>query len=115
MATHRRHTGALGAAVANSRSSLPPLGAFIALVPLLKLLKRKNASTAERLVAAVLEGAGKPVGGDAEGVVRPAWVDDEKEVLRDMENGGEPAAGSKHAEPAPSVFVTLPAPEPRRP
>jgi hypothetical protein len=56
----------------------PPLALFVAVVPLLKLLKRRNASTVEQAVAAVLEGASKPVGGDAEAVVRPAWEDDEK-------------------------------------
>lgn len=56
----------------------PPLGIFIAAMPLVKLLKRRHATAPERFVAAIVEGAGKPVGGDAEGVVRPAWVDDEK-------------------------------------
>jgi hypothetical protein len=69
--------GAVGAAVAFEVIA-PPLGLFIAAVPLLKLLKRKHASRFERLVAALFEGAGKPVGGDAEGVVRPKWVDEEK-------------------------------------
>jgi hypothetical protein len=63
--------GAIGAAVAFDVIA-PPLAAFIAVVPLLKFLKRKDASWAERLVAAVFEGAGKPVGGDAEGVIHPS-------------------------------------------
>jgi hypothetical protein len=58
----------------------PPLGLFIAVVPLLKLLKRQHSSQAERWIAAVFEGAGKPVGGDAEGVVRAKWVDEEKRL-----------------------------------
>jgi hypothetical protein len=58
----------------------PPLGVFIAAVPLLKLLKRKHSGRAERWIAAVFEGAGKPVGGDAEGVVRATWVDDQKKL-----------------------------------
>ncbi len=69
--------GALGIAVA-CEVIAPPLGLFIAAVPLLKLLKRKRASLPERFVGAVVEGAGKPVGGDADGVVRLKWVDDEK-------------------------------------
>jgi hypothetical protein len=58
----------------------PPLAFFIAAVPLLKLLKRQRASAAEKILASVLEGASKPVGGDAESVVRPAWVDQEKQA-----------------------------------
>jgi hypothetical protein len=71
--------GAIGAAVAFDVIA-PPLGAFIALVPLLKLLKRRRASRLERIAAAVVEGAGKPVGGDAEGVVRLTWIDEEKDA-----------------------------------
>ncbi len=56
----------------------PELALFVAAVPLLKLLKRRRATRPERLVAAVLEGAAKPIGGDAEAVVRPAWSDDEE-------------------------------------
>ena len=67
--------GAVAAAVAFDIIA-PPLGAFIAVVPLLKFVKRPNAPPAERFLAAILEGAGKPVGGDAEGVLRPAWIDD---------------------------------------
>jgi hypothetical protein len=70
--------GAIGLAVAFDVIA-PPLALFIAAVPLLKLLKRENASKVERLVAAVFEGAGKPVGGDADSVVRPKWVDEKEE------------------------------------
>jgi len=56
----------------------PELALFIAAVPLVKLLKRRDAGRAERAVAGVFEGAMKPVGGDAESVVRPEWVDEEK-------------------------------------
>ena len=48
----------------------PPLAMFIAAIPLLKLLKRPGESWPVRVVADVLEGAAKPVGGDAESVVR---------------------------------------------
>ena len=51
----------------------PELGLLIALVPVLKLLKRRNATLPERAVASVLEGAAKPVGGDAEATVKPKW------------------------------------------
>jgi hypothetical protein len=56
-----------------------PLGVAIALVPLVKLLKREHASTVEKAVAAVIEGAAKPVGGDAEGCVRPRHEQEERE------------------------------------
>jgi hypothetical protein len=84
--------GAIGAAVAFDVIA-PPLGLFIAAVPLLKLLKRKQASRIERLVAAVFEGAGKPVGGDAEGVVRPKWVDDQKDEEEEEKNAHLPSSG----------------------
>lgn len=80
--------GAIGVAVAFEVIA-PPLALFIAAVPLLKLLKRKNASSLERLFAAVVEGAGKPVGGDAEGVVRPTWIDREHEEERRKEEQAE--------------------------
>ena len=53
----------------------PELALFVAAVPLLKLLKRKHATAVERVVAALFEGAAKPVGGDAEATVKPAWLD----------------------------------------
>jgi len=56
----------------------PELALIIAAVPLVKLLKRRNATPPERAVAAVIEGAAKPIGGDAEATVRPKWVDEEK-------------------------------------
>jgi hypothetical protein len=71
----------------------PPLGLFIAAVPLLKLLEREHATKAERLVAAFFEGAGKPVGGDADAVVRPKWVDEKKEQ-EDRSHIAEIAASS---------------------
>jgi hypothetical protein len=57
----------------------PELALFIAAVPIVKLLKRKNASKPEVAVAGIFEGAMKPIGGDAESVVRPKWIEDEKE------------------------------------
>lgn len=69
--------GAIAAAVAFDVIA-PPLGIFIAVIPLVKFLKRKNASKLERAVGAFFEGAAKPVGGDSESTVRPTWVDDAK-------------------------------------
>ena len=57
----------------------PEIALFVAAVPLVKLLKRRDATIPERAVAAIIEGAAKPVGGDAEATVRPKWVDEQKE------------------------------------
>ncbi|MCW2887326.1 MAG: hypothetical protein QOE54_6476 [Streptosporangiaceae bacterium] len=48
----------------------PPLGLFIAAVPLLKMLTSSRFPTPVRFVGQFLEGSAKPVGGDAEGTVR---------------------------------------------
>ena len=63
--------GGIGLAVAFELIE-PPLAIFIAAVPLLKLLKQPREPWPFRVVADVLEGAAKPVGGDAEGVVHVA-------------------------------------------
>ena len=55
----------------------PEIALFVAAIPLIKLLKRKNATGVEKAVAAVIEGAAKPLGGDAESTVRPADNDEE--------------------------------------
>lgn len=55
----------------------PEIALFVAAIPLIKLLKRKNATGIEKAVAAVIEGAAKPLGGDAESTVRPADKDEE--------------------------------------
>jgi hypothetical protein len=47
----------------------PPLALFIAAVPVFKSLTNTALPTAVRLVGEVLEGAAKPVGSDAEGVI----------------------------------------------
>jgi hypothetical protein len=47
----------------------PPLALFIAAVPLFKSLTNTALPDAVRLVGEVLEGAAKPVGSDAEGVI----------------------------------------------
>jgi len=48
----------------------PPLGLFIAAIPVLKLLKRPDQPWLLRIASDVLEGAAKPVGGDAETTIR---------------------------------------------
>jgi hypothetical protein len=48
----------------------PPLGVFIAAVPLLKLLGKSDLPWPLRFVSQVVDGAAQPVGGDAEGTVR---------------------------------------------
>ncbi len=48
------------------------LGAFIAAVPFIKLLKQPSFSPRTHFVAAILEGAAVPVGGESESVVRLA-------------------------------------------
>jgi hypothetical protein len=48
----------------------PPLAVFIAAVPVFKALTNTALPRAVRVVGEVLEGAAKPVGSDAEGVVQ---------------------------------------------
>lgn len=59
----------------------PEIALFVAAVPLLKLLKREHATKAEKLFASVVEGAAKPLGGDAQATVRPAWLDDQQRAV----------------------------------
>jgi len=72
----------VGAAVAFGLIA-PELALFVAAVPFLKLLKRKDAPKVERFIGAVLEGAAKPVGGDSEGCIRTR--EEEKKKLASME------------------------------
>lgn len=48
----------------------PPVAIFIAAVPFCKMLNRPNVGQPTRFVGQVLEGAGKPVGGDGEATIR---------------------------------------------
>ena len=48
----------------------PPLALFIAACPLLKMLNRPRAPLGVQIVSQVLEGAAKPINGDAEGTIR---------------------------------------------
>jgi hypothetical protein len=68
----------------------PPLAIFIAAIPVLKLLKRPTDPWPLRVAADVLEGAAKPVGGDAESVVRVA------------EDGQDARPGSRRRRPRAS-------------
>ncbi|MBV9469846.1 MAG: hypothetical protein JOZ57_11440 [Abitibacteriaceae bacterium] len=61
--------GGLSAAVAFELVA-PPLAIFIGIYPLLKLLNRPKAPLPVRILSDLLEGAAKPVGGDAEGTIR---------------------------------------------
>ena len=63
--------GAVTLAVALELVPLP-IGAFIAVIPFLKLLKRSSDSRRTRFVAAVFEGAAIPVGGQSESFIRLA-------------------------------------------
>lgn len=66
-----RSIGYFGGLVAATGLGLiePPLALFIAAVPLYKMLTNTALPRAVRVVGEVLEGAAKPVGSDAEGVV----------------------------------------------
>ena len=68
--------GGIAAAVAFDLIA-PELALFVALIPIVKLFKRKDATKIEKAIAAVIEGAAKPLGGDAEATVRPADRDEE--------------------------------------
>src|SRR5207248_8751020 len=61
--------GGIGIAVACELIA-PPIATFIAAIPLLKLFKHPGRPWPLRVVADALEGAAKPVGADAEAVVR---------------------------------------------
>jgi len=61
--------GGIGLAVAFEIIE-PPLAIFIAAIPFLKLLKQPHQPWPLRIAADVVEGAAKPVGGDAESTLR---------------------------------------------
>ena len=61
--------GGIGIAVACELIA-PPIAIFIAAIPALKLFKHPGRPWPLRVVADALEGAAKPVGADAEAVVR---------------------------------------------
>jgi hypothetical protein len=61
--------GAIGLAVAFEVIEWP-VGLFIAAIPFIKMLNRPKLPQPVRFVEHVLDGAAKPVGGDAEGTIR---------------------------------------------
>lgn len=86
--------GGIGAAVALGLLE-PPLAAFIAAVPLVKILADPGSPIPVRLVAEVIKGAAKPVGSDGEGTVRIA---DAERAEQDT-HGAERAAKRRPARP----------------
>lgn len=61
--------GGIGVAVATGMIE-PPLAAFIAVVPFLKMLNRPNSTKPARIVSQTLGGAAKPVGDDSLSSIR---------------------------------------------
>ena len=59
-----------------------PIALFVAGVPFLKLLNRPHATTPQRFISHLVDGAAKPVGGDSEGTVR--WAPAE---IKRMDSG----------------------------
>lgn len=72
-----RSVGYFGGVTAAVSAGLiePPLGLFIAAVPLIKALTHRRAPTAVRLIGEILEGGAKPIGGEPDAVVK--LVDEE--------------------------------------
>ena len=71
-----------GAALAVSAGLIePPLGVFIAAVPVFKMLTDTALPLAVRFIGEILEGAAKPVGSDAEGVVKLVEQEDTEEKV----------------------------------
>lgn len=68
----------------------PPLAAFIAAVPLIKILAERSSIPA-RFVGELLQGASKPIGGDAEGTVRLADRDPTGPDTKALEAAATPA------------------------
>ena len=72
----------------------PPLAIFIAAVPLFKVLTNSALPKPVRAVGEVLEGAAKPVGSDAEGVI---ILEDQGQSGTKVVNIAGNAAGRKRA------------------
>jgi hypothetical protein len=70
----------------------PPLAAFIAAVPFLAMLTHRSLPVPIRVIGEILEGAGKPVGGDDDGYVT---LQDEQ---RDRERARAVAAKARRGE-----------------
>ncbi len=78
--------GGIGLAVAMELVA-PELALFVAVIPFVKLLKRKHATKIEKAIAAIIEGAAKPLGGDAESTVRPTDDPQARHQGSDESNG----------------------------
>jgi hypothetical protein len=74
----------------------PPLAVFIAAVPVFKMLTNTALPLAVRVVGEVLEGAAKPVGSDAEGVVS---LEDQQQSQTKVIKIGGPGAVTTPAAP----------------
>ena len=90
--------GGIGAALALGLLE-PPLAAFIAAVPLVKLLADPGSPIPVRLVAEVIKGAAKPVGSDAEGTVRIADASRAEQEAHGAERSVEPRSVRPSAVP----------------
>ncbi|OBK79521.1 hypothetical protein [Mycobacterium sp. 1274761.0] len=62
----------------------PPLALFIAAVPAFKILTNSALPLSVRAIGEVLEGASKPVDGDAEGVIQ---IEDQQRARTDIVKG----------------------------
>jgi hypothetical protein len=78
--------GGIGLAVALEIIE-PPLALFIAAIPFVKLLKDPHQPWPMRVTADILEGAAKPVGGDAESTVRITDETNQRTVKRRKARG----------------------------
>ena len=58
----------------------PPLALFIAAVPLVKLMRLSRLPPPINMLGEVIEGMAKPVGGDAEAVIRPGDEVDQEQA-----------------------------------
>ena len=80
-----------GLGIATALELVPvPIALFVAAVPFLKLLNRPNANMPQTFVSHLVDGAAKPVGGDAEGTVR--WAPDE---VRAQQRSGSRSRGGR--------------------
>lgn len=79
--------GGLGVAAALDLVPLP-IAVFVAGVPFLKLLNRPTASRPRTFFSHLVDGAAKPVGGDAEGTVRWSPKQARKRTTGSRSRGG---------------------------
>jgi hypothetical protein len=84
--------GAVTAAVACGVIE-PPLGLFIAAVPVLKMLGKWDLPWPLRFVSEVVDGAAQPVGGEAQGTVR--LRDPQEEAAQDIRTAESAERGDR--------------------